>query len=431
MKMSFSITKNGKSLDKSLYTWDETTQTLSTKEDYLVLDFSGYNNCTFKTGNYCTFNTGSYCTFITGSGCTFDAGYDCTFNTGSFCTFDTGFRCTFDTNFHCTFKTGSDCTFSTSSDCTFSTSYNCTFKTGDGCIFDSDDDCTFNTGDDCTFNTSHNCTFYTGSDCTFNTNHSCIFNTGNGCTFKTKNGCTFNTGSDCTFSTGNNCIFNTDYGCIFNTSYNCTFRTDYGCTFNTDDGCTFITGFGCTFNTKNRCVIVKRDIFEFYNISNVKNLTTAPYRVKGYIKNGYYYKDGEKQYKAVIADGILSEVIEHKGNVYKVKNHGSDNISYLVKNGDVYSHGKTVKEAKESLIYKLSNRDTSVYKDYKLDTKVSKKEAIQMYRAITGACESGTRYFVERLREVPESLTIKEIIELTKGQYGNDTFRKFFEEANE
>jgi hypothetical protein len=41
----FSVTKNGKKLDKSLYNWDEKTKTFSTKESGLVLDFSNYNSC--------------------------------------------------------------------------------------------------------------------------------------------------------------------------------------------------------------------------------------------------------------------------------------------------------------------------------------------------------------------------------------------------
>ena len=373
--IKFSITKNGKPLDKFLYTWDEATQTLSTEENNLVLDFSGYNNCIFNTGDDCTFNTSYGCTFNTGYDCTFSTGSGCTFVTGSYCTFNTGHSCTFDTDYNCTFSTGSDCIFRTSHSCTFSTVYHCTFSTGSDCIF--------------------------------------------------------NTGYGCTFSTGSYCTFNTGHSCTFDTDYNCTFDTDYNCTFITGSDCIFDTGFGCTFNTKNRCVITRRDIFEFYDISNVNELTLAPFRIEGYIKDGYYYNGNKKQYKAIIVDNILSEIVEHKGNVYKVKNYGSDNISYLVKDGDAYSHGKTLKEAKESLLYKLSNRDTSQYKDYTLDTKVSKKEAVQMYRCITGACESGTRYFVERLEEVPESLTIKEIIDLTEGQYGNDTFKKFFTEVSE
>ena len=99
--MSFSVTKNGKELPNFLYTWDAATQTFSSKEDWLVLDFSNMNKvtfntrscCTFNAGGNCTFNTGGYCTFHTGSNCTFDTGSDCTFNTRSKCTFTTGNEC--------------------------------------------------------------------------------------------------------------------------------------------------------------------------------------------------------------------------------------------------------------------------------------------------------------------------------------------------
>ncbi|WP_323150426.1 hypothetical protein, partial [Pseudomonas oryzihabitans] len=68
----------------------------------------------------------------------------------------------------------------------------------------------------------------------------------------------------------------------------------------------------------------------------------------------------------IIADGILSKIISQKGDIFKVINHGETETSYLIKKDDAYSHGKTLKEARDSLIYKLSNRDTSKYKDYTL-----------------------------------------------------------------
>ena len=107
--MNYSISQNGKQLDKKLYTFDKKTRTFSSDEDNLVLDFWGLSNCTFKTGPYCTFKTSS----------------GCTFNTGYSCTFDTSSDCTFSTSYDCIFKTSSDCTFDTGSDCTFKTGFNC------------------------------------------------------------------------------------------------------------------------------------------------------------------------------------------------------------------------------------------------------------------------------------------------------------------
>ena len=139
--MKFSITQNGEELSKEKYNWDENTQTLSTNENNLVLNFSKYNGVIFNTGDSCTFKTGDSCTFNTGHNCIFDTGSNCTFKTGSDCTFDTGDSCTFDT--------GSNCTFNTGHNCIFDTGRSCTFDTGDSCTFDTGDSCTFTCGEKC------------------------------------------------------------------------------------------------------------------------------------------------------------------------------------------------------------------------------------------------------------------------------------------
>jgi hypothetical protein len=131
------------------------------------------------------------------------------------------------------------------------------------------------------------------------------------------------------------------------------------------------------------------------------------------------------------ADGIKSAVLTKKGNVYKVKNFGEEKQSYLIEKDGVFSHGETIKQAKESFMYKISDRDTSKYKDLNLNSVVSKEEAIKMYRTITGACESGTKYYVNSLKTVKNEYTVSEIFELTKGQYGNDIFKDFFERCYE
>ena len=138
------------------------------------------------------------------------------------------------------------------------------------------------------------------------------------------------------------------------------------------------------------------------------------------IEEKLVWRDGKYR----IFDGIFCEVLEHKRNVYKVKIRGE--ISYVVSNGEFYSHGETIKKAKESLIYKLSNRDFSEYKKWTLDTPITKEQAIKSYRAITGACEFGTRHFVESLDKKLRKLTPRKVIELTKGQYGSCKYKEFF-----
>ena len=133
----------------------------------------------------------------------------------------------------------------------------------------------------------------------------------------------------------------------------------------------------------------------------------------------------------LFADNILARIITKKKNVYKIQIVGQTKISYCIEVDGNFSHGATLKEAKESLIYKITDRDKSDYEDYTLDTEVTHKEAIKMYRVITGACESGTRHFVENvLAEKKEKYTVKEIIKLTEGQYGNETLEEFMENKN-
>ncbi len=127
-------------------------------------------------------------------------------------------------------------------------------------------------------------------------------------------------------------------------------------------------------------------------------------------------------------DGIFSQIIEKKGNVFKTKYIGKDKIQYIVTDGSGrYAHGDSIHEAKEDLLYKISNRDTSRYENLTPESNLTFEESIQCYRIITGACAAGTKDFVTRhLKQQKESYTIAEIGTLTRGHFGNEDFRKFF-----
>ena len=51
-----------------------------------------------------------------------------------------------------------------------------------------------------------------------------------------------------------------------------------------------------------------------------------------------------------------------------------------------------------------------------------------MYRIITGACRQGSEAFVNSIKDLKDKYTLKEIIEITKGQYNSTIFERFFEE---
>ena len=125
------------------------------------------------------------------------------------------------------------------------------------------------------------------------------------------------------------------------------------------------------------------------------------------------------------ADNILANIISKKKNVYKIVIVGQTKTSYCIMHNNIWSHGETIKKAKADLIYKIGNRDTSKYKPWKLNTVVSLADAIESYRVITGACEIGTKNFCST-QILKKQYSIKEIISITAGQYGNESYADFF-----
>jgi hypothetical protein len=132
--------------------------------------------------------------------------------------------------------------------------------------------------------------------------------------------------------------------------------------------------------------------------------------------------------KYLLADGIFTEVISHRGNVYHVRKIAQKEIIYLVTDGNgKWSHGESLKEAKSDLMFKISNRTRDDYNHLKLTDTLLFEDAIMCYRVITGACSFGTKDFVSnRLGKKQNSYTIAEMIKVTKGEYGNRTFAEFF-----
>ena len=144
------------------------------------------------------------------------------------------------------------------------------------------------------------------------------------------------------------------------------------------------------------------------------------------LKSGYMWQDGILS-KHLASRKLANGLIVHAGIIV-----GKTDKSYVIETPDgVYAHGDTVKQAREALLYKLNeNRDTTPYKAWTPDTSVTKRQAIQSYMAITGACATGTQHFVETTfgDKVPAKTTVRDVIEMTAGQYGNDVYKKFFTE---
>jgi hypothetical protein len=131
----------------------------------------------------------------------------------------------------------------------------------------------------------------------------------------------------------------------------------------------------------------------------------------------------------LLCDNILSKIISKKeaGEIvmWKTRKIGSQKILYVAQKGELFSHGETPKQASHDLRYKITDRDTTFCKGWTLDSVQPIADIIRAYRAITGACETGTRMWCEG-KDIPEKLSIKAAIEKTAGAYQADVFAKFF-----
>ena len=127
-------------------------------------------------------------------------------------------------------------------------------------------------------------------------------------------------------------------------------------------------------------------------------------------------------------DRIFSVVDNHHGKIWRVHQLGESKQTYIVTDGENhYAHGDTIDEARKDLVYKICDRDKSEYEHLTLSSELTYNEAIECYRVITGACSAGTRQFCENILTVKkEKYTVREIAELTRGQYGHEKFLDFF-----
>jgi small nuclear ribonucleoprotein (snRNP)-like protein len=132
-------------------------------------------------------------------------------------------------------------------------------------------------------------------------------------------------------------------------------------------------------------------------------------------KNGKYRK----------IDGLFCEVLEQKRNIIKVKIRNKQ--AFIFQKNGIYAHGNTVKQAYFDWLFKTSDRDVEKYKNIKSDEVHPLDWWVVAYRIITGACSFGTNNYLETNKDkYKDKMTLLEVIEATKGQYGSDTFREFF-----
>ena len=126
--------------------------------------------------------------------------------------------------------------------------------------------------------------------------------------------------------------------------------------------------------------------------------------------------------KYIKVDGVFTEVIHKKENIYLVKEIGKTKEFYLISDetGEFYVHGDTLKEATADLHFKITQEKLS-------------KDPITMnsiitpnhYRAITGACELGVKDWMRDNGITQDEMVASELLPILKksNAYGYEKFK--------
>jgi len=137
-----------------------------------------------------------------------------------------------------------------------------------------------------------------------------------------------------------------------------------------------------------------------------------------------FWQDG----KFVKADGMFTEVLNKKGNVYRVRKIHSTKEFYLVTDGTTHAHGETLQRAKEDFRFKLISE--------KLKTEPIKEDTIitiNYYRVVTGSCEMGVKSWMNQVFNAEElanvtknGIAAKDLLPILKkhNAYGLERFQK-------
>lgn len=167
----------------------------------------------------------------------------------------------------------------------------------------------------------------------------------------------------------------------------------------------------------------RMDEYGNLNLSGCTSLTTYDRSRIKKLRDGDYVSG-----RYLYCDGILTHVRTvkkvDKYTVYVGKIPGLN----VVSDGTHYAHCDKLRDGIADLAFKTaSDRGADQYRGMSLDTELTVPEAVTMYRIITGACKQGSERFVESLgNSLKEKYTIRECIELTRGQYNADKFSEFW-----
>jgi hypothetical protein len=132
----------------------------------------------------------------------------------------------------------------------------------------------------------------------------------------------------------------------------------------------------------------------------------------------WYIVENAKWVEVDFTDGIFARVLSHRGGAKKVKTEDGRVLFIVTDENGNSAHGETIAKAREDLIFKVVAKF-----DEPLPEKATGKEWIGIYRAVTGACASGVKMFVDEMgKSLDDEYAAKQIAEMVKGRFGHDKF---------
>ena len=139
------------------------------------------------------------------------------------------------------------------------------------------------------------------------------------------------------------------------------------------------------------------------------------------IKAGcWYIVENNKWVEVDFTDEIFARVVSNKKGIKRVKTDNGELLFIVSDDKGNSAHGKTIKEAREDLIYKIIADF-----DSEIPQCATGREWVGIYRAVTGACAAGVKLFAKETgTSLDNTYTSEEISILVKGRYGAEKFNE-------
>ena len=136
-------------------------------------------------------------------------------------------------------------------------------------------------------------------------------------------------------------------------------------------------------------------------------------------------------------DGVATIIRVVHGNVAKaviLHRDMSTTPCYIVKQGGVYAHGRTLRKAQAALMDKLlegmplEDRIAAFVAEHHLGQAYPNRDYFSWHHRLTGSCEAGRLAFArDHQVDLDGSMTVEEFIALTEHAYGGEVIRKLRE----